>query len=141
MPAARSGRSDLGLLAAVAAGGALGGLARHVLLVTWPPGAGAIPWPVLAINTTGCLLVGMLMVVVEERLTVQPWVRPLLGIGLLGGLTTFSTYTVAAVALAREGRPYQAFGYVSATLAGCLVATAVGAAIATGTTRLRRRRP
>ncbi|CAM5350095.1 Putative fluoride ion transporter CrcB [Streptomyces microflavus] len=81
------------VLGAVAAGGALGALARYGALVLWPTADGGFPWTVFAVNVSGCALIGVLMVLTVERGRVtHPLVRPFLGVGVLGGFTTFSTY-------------------------------------------------
>ncbi|WP_261988702.1 fluoride efflux transporter FluC, partial [Streptomyces sp. wa22] len=55
------------------------------------------PWAVFAVNVTGCALIGVLMVLLAERGTVtHPLVRPFLGVGVLGGFTTFSTYAASS---------------------------------------------
>lgn len=71
-PAAPQGR----VLAAVAAGGALGALARYGALLLWP-GTGGFPWTVFAVNVSGCALIGVLMVLTVERGRVTyPWCGP-----------------------------------------------------------------
>lgn len=88
-------------LAVIAAGGVAGSLLRYGLGVLFPSAPG-FPWTTLFINVTGCLLIGVLMVAVTEIWTAPSWVRPLLGIGVLGGYTTFSTY-VADIGLLVAG--------------------------------------
>lgn len=79
-------------LVVVAAGGALGALARYVVLTAWPAPPGGFPLSTFAVNVAGCLLIGVLMVLVGEARPTHPLVRPFLGVGVLGGFTTFSTY-------------------------------------------------
>jgi fluoride exporter len=128
---------DPALLGVVAAGGLLGAEARFALeqAVTSPAGG----WPVATwvINVAGSLLIGVLVVVVTEVLTVHRLVRPFLGTGVLGGFTTFSTAMVEAVGLQRAGEPLLALGYLVGTALSALLAAALGVA---ATRRLAGRR-
>ncbi|MBL1074789.1 fluoride efflux transporter CrcB [Nocardia sp. 2] len=114
---------DATLLAAIALGGGLGALLRYgvSLLV---PHTGAIPWPTLAVNVIGCFLIGVLMVSITEKWTPHRLTRPFLGVGVLGGFTTFSTYAVEVRTLLESGRSAVALGYLGGT-----VVTAVGAVV------------
>lgn len=116
------------VLAAVALGGALGAEARYATALLLPHPPGAWPWSTLLTNAVGCLLIGVLMVLVTERFRAHPLVRPLLGVGFLGGFTTFSTYAVDAVVAADSGRVGPALLYVVATPLLALVAVTVGIA-------------
>ncbi|WP_228991723.1 CrcB family protein [Streptomyces sp. DH8] len=110
------------VLAAVAAGGALGALARYGALVLWP-GAGGFPWTVFAVNVSGCALIGVLMVLTAERGRItRPLVRPFLGVGVLGGYTTFSTYAADVWGLLVREEAAVAMTYTVAT-----AVTALGA--------------
>jgi CrcB protein len=103
------------VLAVIAAGGVLGAEARYAVGVLLPHTGDAWPWSTLLINVSGCLLIGVLMVVIIELRAVHRLVRPFLGVGLLGGYTTFSTATVEALTLLTAGRPGAAAGYLVAT--------------------------
>ena len=80
------------------------------------------PWTTFWINVTGCALMGVLMVLVTERFTVHPLVRPFLGTGVLGGYTTFSTYAIDATRLFDGGHAGVAVVYLVATLLAALIA-------------------
>lgn len=125
-------------LAVIAAGGVLGAEARYglSLLQGEPP---AVPWAVLSINVLGCLLIGVLMTVLLELTAPHRLARPFLGIGVLGGFTTFSTYAVDFKVLVDEGRPLVALAYVLGTPLLALVAVWLGSR-ATRTVISRRRR-
>lgn len=113
------------ILIAISAGGVAGALARHGLSVAFPAPSGGFPWATWGINVGGCLLIGVLTAWLAA--TAAPaWVRPLLGIGFLGGFTTFSTYAVESLLLTRSGHPYLALVYVTATLIGALAAVYTG---------------
>lgn len=122
-------------LAAVSAGGAAGALARYVLGLAFPHATGEFPWATFAVNVTGCLLIGALVVLVTEWRQAHPLVRPLLGTGVLGGYTTFSTYAVDAHQMLGAGRPAAAAAYVVGTLGAALAATWLGLALARLATR------
>ena len=118
------------VLAVIALGGVLGAEARYGIGVSWPVRGGAFPWPTLGINVLGSLLLGVLMVLVLEIARPHRLVRPLLGVGVLGGFTTFSTFSVDTVRMLRAGNAAGALGYVVASVALCLLAVYV-ATIAT----------
>jgi len=61
------------------------------------------PWGTMAVNLIGCLGAGVLLFVTEERLLLGPTARTVIMIGLLGGFTTFSSYSLQTFALLREG--------------------------------------
>lgn len=127
---ARSGPREAAVLGVVAAGGVLGTLARYAATLAWPTAAGAFPWTVFVVNAVGCALIGVLMVLTVERSAVtRPLVRPFLGVGVLGGFTTFSTYaTDAAKLLARQEVP-TALAYAAGTVVAALAGVWAGAAL------------
>lgn len=115
------------VLAAIAVGGIAGAESRYGLGVVWPHPAAGWPWSTLVINTSGCGLIGVLMVLITERFTPHPLLRPFVGVGVLGGYTTFSTFTVDVVTLAVHGQPLPALGYLLATPVAALLAVWLGA--------------
>jgi CrcB protein len=114
------------VLGAVAAGGALGALARWGVAEAVPHSSGSFPWATLLTNVLGCFLIGVLMVVVIERLPEQRLVRPFLGTGILGGFTTISTYAVDTRTLLAADRPALAAAYLVGTLVVGLLAVVLG---------------
>ncbi|MFB6908509.1 CrcB family protein [Streptomyces bacillaris] len=117
------------VLGAVAAGGALGALARYGALVLWPTPHGGFPWTVFVVNVSGCALIGVLMVLTVERGRVtHPLVRPFLGVGVLGGFTTFSTYAADVSGLLVRQELVAAVAYMVATVLAALAAVWAGAA-------------
>ncbi|GAC1440180.1 MAG: hypothetical protein NVSMB55_03850 [Mycobacteriales bacterium] len=74
------------LLPVVAAGGAVGSLGRYGIALLVPHGGAELPVGTLLVNVTGCFLLGVLV----ARWPQAPWLRPVLGTGMLGGFTTFS---------------------------------------------------
>ncbi|MGI5201746.1 fluoride efflux transporter FluC [Spirillospora sp. CA-108201] len=115
-----------GVLAAIAAGGAVGALARHGLGNAFPHRAGEFPWAVFWVNVSGCLLIGVLMVLITETWRAHRLVRPFLGVGVLGGYTTFSTYVVDIQELVNHGAPLVGLAYLAGTLAAALAAVYTG---------------
>ncbi|MFE3722348.1 FluC/FEX family fluoride channel [Streptomyces cyaneofuscatus] len=125
-PAASQGR----VLGAVAAGGALGAVARYGALVLWPVAGGGFPWTVFVVNVSGCALIGVLMVLTVERGRVtHPLVRPFLGVGVLGGFTTFSTYAADVSGLLVRQELLTAMAYMAATVVAALAAVWAGAVV------------
>ncbi|MGW3803242.1 fluoride efflux transporter CrcB [Streptomyces clavifer] len=124
VPAQRAetaGAGRWGVLAVIAAGGALGASARYAASLAWPAAEGTFPWAVFAVNVTGCALIGVLMVLVAERSVVtHPLVRPFLGVGVLGGFTTFSTYAADVTELLERQQVLVAVAYASATAVAAL---------------------
>jgi fluoride exporter len=123
------------VLAAISAGGMLGALARYGLATAWPHTLGGFPWATFVTNVSGCLLIGVLMVAITEVWTVHRLVRPFLGVGVLGGYTTFSTAIVDVQQLVAAGAARTALLYLFGTLATAVAAVAAGV----GVTRLATR--
>ncbi|QIP85745.1 CrcB family protein [Streptomyces sp. Tu 2975] len=116
------------VLAAISAGGAVGACARHGATLLWPAHEGTFPWAVFWVNVTGCALIGVLMVLVGEGGRTAPaLVRPFLGVGVLGGFTTFSTYALDFSGLWERGEAGIAFAYAGGTLAAAMGAVWMGA--------------
>ena len=113
------------VLAAVAAGGALGSLARWGLGEAVGSGSTAFPWATFTENVSGSLALGVLMVLVVEVRPGSRYLRPFAGVGLLGGWTTFSTYALDTRTLLAHDRVATAVLYVGGSLVlgllGCLV--------------------
>lgn len=117
------------LLAVIALGGVLGAESRWAIGLAWPHRPDQFPWSTLVINVSGCLLIGALMVLLTERARRHPLLRPLLGVGVLGGYTTFSGYAVEAVQSVHAGRAWIALGYLVATPVLAVLAVAAGSVI------------
>jgi len=117
---------DPAVLLAVAAGGVVGAEARYALTLLWPVHAGQWPIATWTANVTGSFLIGALMVVLLELTAPHRLVRPFLGVGVLGGYTTFSTATVEVEKLFLSGRPGWAAAYLLGSVLSALVAVALG---------------
>ena len=127
--AAATGPAYGPVMAVVAVGGVIGTCARYGATQIWPHASG-FDWTTFTINVTGCLLIGVLMVLVTERFTVHPLVRPFLGTGILGGYTTFSTAMVGTHSLADAGSWGTAAAYLLGTLIAAVAAVWTGVALA-----------
>jgi fluoride exporter len=131
-------RSHGAVLMVIAVGGGLGATARYGLGELWPTPPGAFPWATFTVNLLGCLLIGVLMVLISEVWAAHRLVRPFLGVGVLGGFTTFSTYAVETRDLLRPGTIGLAFAYLAGTLLAAMLAVIAGVWLtraATGTAR------
>ena len=112
-------------LAAIAVGGGIGSVARYLLSSAFPAGHG-FPWAIFAVNVSGCFLLGLLMVYLLEVWPPRRLLRPFLGIGLLGGYTTFSTYAGAVMTLLTGRAPALAVSYALSSIVAALVAVWCG---------------
>lgn len=103
--------------------GALGAVARYGLGATFA--RGGAPWITVVINVIGSLLLGALVGLTVQR-NVSPVIVTTLGVGLLGGFTTFSTFSVDALRLVQHHRSGTALLYVAASVLAGISAAAVG---------------
>lgn len=110
----------------VMAGGAVGAAARYLTaraaLAAFGP---AWPWGTLIANVLGGLLMGILAGALARVSAGEPW-RLLLGVGVLGGYTTFSSFTLETVNLAQRGDIGSAAAYVAVSIAGSIAALLAG---------------
>lgn len=121
----------------VAAGGAVGALARYQLgrLVTFELGkeaTSAFPWATLIVNLTGCLAMGLLFGWFIRQGATNESIRLLLGVGILGGFTTFSTFSLEMLLLMERGALGYAAGYAAVSVLAGLAAVFVGIAMMRG---------
>jgi CrcB protein len=117
-------------VAAVSAGAALGALLRWLLSVRLNPVLPALPLGTLAANLVGGYFVGLALGWLAQHPEMAPQVRLFVVTGLLGGLTTFSTFSAEVVTHLEQGRLGSALLLAGAHLAGSLVLTALGLATA-----------
>jgi len=110
----------------VTLGGALGSLLRYQAGVIWPNPPGTFPTTILLVNLVGCLVIGVFLTLITERWTTHRLVRPFVATGVLGGFTTFSTYSLDIVTLVRLGHPVQAVTYLFITAIGAMLAVGLG---------------
>ena len=103
-------------IAAIFAGGALGTLARAALAEAFPHAATAWPWPTFVVNIVAAFLLGYFVTRLQERLPLSSYRRPLLGTGLCGGLSTFSTMQVEILKMLGAHAWWLAAGYSAASI-------------------------
>src|SRR5690349_22740094 len=108
---------DSRAVAAIFAGGAVGALARAVLAQALPSSPAEWPWLTFAVNILGAFLLGYFVTRLTERLPLSSYRRPLLGTGLCGGLSTFSTMQVEILKMLDAGAWGLAAGYTAASIA------------------------
>ena len=112
---------------AIALGGALGALARYgVTLLTFPAAANRLPVATLAVNVSGCLLMGICYVLIVEKAVLSPEWRHWLMTGFLGAFTTFSAVALESVALWQNGHGQVALLYIAVSVCACVLAVALG---------------
>lgn len=104
-------------LIAVFVGGIAGALLRTELGRALPYTDGSWPWSTFVVNVVGSFLLGYFATRLQERLPLSSYRRPLLGTGLCGALTTFSTFQIELVSLVDAERARLAILYALASLA------------------------
>lgn len=115
-------------IVAIAVGGALGSVLRF-LLSRWIQGrtqTGFFPWGILTVNLIGCLTIGVLFGLAAGRLTTDPILRVGIFLGLLGGFTTFSSFTLDTVTLFSSGAFGSAIVYILVSVVAGILATWAG---------------
>ena len=112
----------------VGIGGALGSMLRFVVTVLAARWFGAgFPWGTLAVNLIGSFILGVIAeFAITGALGISPQVRIFIGVGILGGFTTFSSFTYDTLTLVRDGSTPLALGYVLASIALGLIAVYLG---------------
>lgn len=108
-------------------GAGLGGLLRYGLgSLSHRLLRGTFPWSTFLINVTGCLAMGILMFLFQERHLLSQEGRLFGAVGVLGGYTTFSTFGYEADALLRDREHKSALVYIAASVLGGVVALWIG---------------
>ena len=114
----------------VMAGGAVGSALRFGLSRAVPLAAGAWPWATFAANVLGSLLMGILAFWLVRKGAEGEQIRLLFGVGLLGGFTTFSAFSLEIAQMIERGQMANAFGYATASVLLALTAIFAGMALA-----------
>ena len=109
------------------AGGGLGAVLRYwVQGLVYNRMGSAFPYGTVLVNIVGCFVIGLLMVSMEERFLATPALRLFLTVGILGGFTTFSSFSFETMALFRDGESALALANVGLSVIVCLCATWTG---------------
>lgn len=121
-------RGCMDKLLLVGIGGAVGSVLRFLVSgwVQSASGSVSFPFGTLAVNVTGCFVIGILSYLADVRGVLTPEMRALLMIGVLGGFTTFSTFGNETMALVRDGEMGYAFANIALSLVLGLGAVYVG---------------
>lgn len=115
------------VLAVIAAGGALGSLARYGVAVVLPPAqGGAFPWATFTVNVTGAFLLGVVIVHYGVRHPSGQLQRFMIATGFLGAYTTFSTFALEIRELIAHSHHGRAVGYALGSVVLGLLAARVG---------------
>jgi len=109
---------------AVAMGGAVGAMGRAGIAATLTT-AGGFPWQTFAANTIGSLAIGVVWAALVKAEAPPLWSAFLIT-GVLGGFTTFSTFSLETVQLFEQGAWQTALGYVALSLLSCVLGAALG---------------
>ena len=115
----------MGMVLAVGVGGGIGALARYYI-AGWIQGASAFPWGIFVVNITGGLLMAMIIEASALKLNLSPELRSFLTVGILGGYTTFSTFSLDSVLLLQKGEYAQAAVYVIGSVVLSILALVAG---------------
>ncbi len=104
---------SLMILLAVASGGAIGSLLRYFVAgaiqsAAWP----GYPWGIFVVNISGGLAMGIIVELAALKLSMSPELRAFLTVGILGGYTTFSTFSLDSVLLIQRGAYASAAAYI-----------------------------
>lgn len=117
------------MILAIAAGGAVGAVARHFaahFVASWA-GHG-FPWGILAVNVLGSLVMGMLVEAMALVWSPSMELRAFLVVGILGSFTTFSTFALDTVTLMSRGQTIVAAGYIGVSVIVAVLALMAGMA-------------
>jgi CrcB protein len=132
-----AGQSPLLASTLVASGGAVGALARYqlgrlVIFIAGNDSASAFPWATLIVNISGCLAMGLLFGWFISQGATNESIRLLIGVGMLGGFTTFSTFSLEMLLLMERGAIGYAATYAAVSVLAGLAALFIGVAIMRG---------
>ncbi|HEY1555114.1 MAG TPA: fluoride efflux transporter CrcB [Kofleriaceae bacterium] len=114
----------------VGIGGFLGSVLRYLVgLWTQARGWTAFPWATLIVNVMGCFLITLILTI-AAAITMKTNLRLFLTTGIMGGLTTYSTFDYETTKLFQDGSPLSAVANLGATVVACFVAGLLGIALA-----------
>jgi CrcB protein len=111
---------DAATLLVIAIGGVLGAVARYEAGLRWPTLPHGFPWTTLGINLLGSALLSIVVVIATDLPRTHRLFRPMLGTGVIGGFTTFSTFAVENQRLLTNGHIPIAFAYMVTTVIACI---------------------
>ena len=115
-----------GILLAVAFGGAIGSVARYLVAGALQPAGAQFNWGILWVNVLGGFVMGLIVEASALKLNLSPEMRAFLTVGILGGFTTFSTFSLDSVLLLQRGAYAAAAGYIGGSVILSILALFVG---------------
>ena len=116
----------MGVVFAVGVGGGLGALARYYIAGAIQSATTVFPWGIFVVNISGGLLMGIIVEASALKLNLSPELRSFLSIGILGGYTTFSTFSLDSVLLLQMGEYAQAAFYIIGSVVLSIMALVAG---------------
>jgi CrcB protein len=116
----------MGMVFAVGVGGGLGALARYYIAGAIQSVTTAFPWGIFVVNVSGGLLMGLIVEASALKLNLSPDLRAFLTVGILGGYTTFSTFSLESALLLQKGEYAQAAAYVIGSVVLSILALFAG---------------
>lgn len=131
MPSPEPNMETAAKILSVAAGGAVGAVARYLInLSPLSVVSGKFPFPTFVINVSGSFLIGLMLILLTDRIEVSENLRLAVIVGFLGAFTTFSTFEMEIYGLLRERYTWTAVLYLVSSVAvgfvGLLAGIAVG---------------
>jgi CrcB protein len=124
----------------LALGGAIGTMARFAVSGAFARMVGeTFPWGTVVVNISGCFAIGILATVTgpDGRLIVAPDLRQFMLIGICGGYTTFSSFSLQTLNLIRNGDMLSAAGNAAVSFIACMIAVWIGAVVGQALNQLR----
>ena len=116
----------MGMVFAVGVGGGIGALARYYIASWVQPADVLFDWGIFAVNISGGLMMGMIVEASALKLNLSPDFRAFLTVGILGGYTTFSTFSLDSALLLQRGEYLQAAAYVIGSVVLSILALFAG---------------
>ena len=116
----------MGAVFAVAVGGGLGSLARYYIAGLVQPAGSLFNWGIFFVNISGGFVMGLIVEGSALKFNLSPELRSFLTVGILGGYTTFSTFSLDGALLLQRGEYVQAAGYVIGSVVLSILALFAG---------------
>jgi len=116
----------MGTVFAVGVGGGLGALLRYYVASLVQPAGYAFNWGIFAVNISGGFMMGLIVEASALRFNLSPDLRSFLTVGILGGYTTFSTFSLDSALLLQRGEYLQAAGYIIGSVVLSILALFAG---------------
>jgi len=116
----------MGMVFAVGVGGGLGALARYYIAGAIQSAVTTFPWGIFVVNISGGLMMGLIVEASALKLNLSPELRAFLTVGILGGYTTFSTFSLDSALMLQKGQYIAAAGYMIGSVVLSILALFAG---------------